>query len=913
MRFAALLIPLALSAQPRTLLTLDDFARIDAAATAYPWADGVRTSIVQSAAGWPASFEARYSLKAWSLPLEGGQWPLWYVCPTHGVYLSYKGPSRNECPIDNRNYTGWPFDQVIFGREHSDLANAARDNGIAYRFTGSKRYAQNAADILLAYAGVYLKYPLKDVNNRITASAGRVSAQTLDEANWLIPIVWAYDLIADSGVLDASQRTLIEQQLLRAAASVIQNNDAKTSNWQSWHNAAIGAVGFALHDTTLVAKAIDGPSGFRFQMKNSVLPDGPWFEGAWGYHFYALEPHCFLAEMAARNGIDLYAEEGLRRMFNAPMISTMPDLTLPAFNDSNVLNLVSEDSLYEVAWNRYQDPLYLALLGQRSRGRNALFWGAASIDRRIAAQPASILLPDSGNAFLRNRENDFAVALKFGPHGGGHGHYDKLNFVSYARGGGMAIDPGTQSYAAPTHNTWDKVTLAHNTVVVDEKTQSEATGELKAFLVLPSLSMAAATAGNAYPGVTLERLLLLTPDYLLDIFDAKGSGQQDHKFDWIYHNPGAVTLSTTAKSTAALGSSNGYQYLTNLQSAASEGAWDARFDMSPPAVAPFGSVYSSPSTIGAKFEYSPAQAAGGLSSGKMSYDFTTAQGYILFTAPVNNAPKDAPVSLTMKLYGDNSGHKLALRINDATDERFVFIVGPIDWTGWRQITVNDLSTASHYLGNNDGIFDAPAISVAFELTSASAGPKIGALYADDIQLGYGAGAHTVTDFERIQRNLRVTMAGAENTTIVTGNGLGPDLRQPVPFIMARRQGKETRFISLMEPYGDTPPVQKVQQLPGGAVEITAADFVDNIQIRDDGGVLCQRFKGGKLVRIISSGSATVGDVLTMSRAAAVQIDFLNDGATVDIHFDKPPSGVLKIHAPAAKEIRVDGKPMPYQM
>ena len=172
---------------------------------------------------------------------------------------------------------------------------------------------------------------------------------------------------------------------------------------------------------------------------------------------------------------------------------------------------------------------------------------------------------------------------------------------------------------------------------------------------------------------------------------------------------------------------------------------------------------------------------------------------------------------------DNSGHKHALRINDSTDERFVFTVGPIDWTGWRTITINDLSKAAHYLGNNDGIFDVPALSVAVELTSASSGPKIGTLFIDDIHLGYEAGPHTVADFERAQRNLRVTKLGAANTTIVTGNGLGPDLRQPVPFVMARRQGNETRFITLYEPYGDTAPARTVQQHPDGTLEIITED------------------------------------------------------------------------------------------
>ena len=73
MRLVALLIPLALAAQPRTLLTNDDFARIKATAQANPWADAVRTSIIAAADAWPAAFTAKYSLTKWALPPEGGQ------------------------------------------------------------------------------------------------------------------------------------------------------------------------------------------------------------------------------------------------------------------------------------------------------------------------------------------------------------------------------------------------------------------------------------------------------------------------------------------------------------------------------------------------------------------------------------------------------------------------------------------------------------------------------------------------------------------------------------------------------------------------------------------------------------------------------------------------------------------------
>ena len=41
------------------------------------------------------------------------------------------------------------------------------------------------------------------------------------------------------------------------------------------------------------------------------------------------------------------------------------------------------------------------------------------------------------------------LALDYGPHGGGHGHPDKLGFVLYGRGTLLAEDPGCIAYGNP--------------------------------------------------------------------------------------------------------------------------------------------------------------------------------------------------------------------------------------------------------------------------------------------------------------------------------------------------------------------------------------------------------------------------------------------------------------------------------
>jgi hypothetical protein len=830
--------------RPGLLLDAADFARINRQAQSEAWAAAVRNAIVDAAGQWPTAHNTRYGLKEWSVPPEGGQWTHWYVCPVHGAALQYKLPDQHVCPIDQRVYTGWPYDQVIYTRRHSENAQAARDNGLAYQLTGRIEFARAAAKILLAYADVYGSYPLHDVNGKPEPkSAARVGAQTLDEAVWLIPVAWAYDLVADSGALAPAERAHVEEDLLRAAANVILRYDAGMSNWQSWHNGALGAAGLAIGDRDLARRAIDGPSGFRYQMSHSVFDDGFWYEGAWSYHFYALDPLYQLAEMGWRAGVDLYAEMNLRKMFEAPLRFALPNWTLPAFNDSGATQVLSNDRFFEVAYSRYADPLFASVLGQRARGREALFWGAATLPAAAPEPPReSALFPASGYAALRAAASDHTIILKFGPHGGGHGHYDKLNFISFARGDTMAVDPGTQPYAAPTHSTWDKMTVAHNTVVVDEQTQAESTGRLLAFAAVDGMSAARADAGAAYRQAALERTLFLTGDYAVDVFTARALDGREHRFDWVYHNSGRTSTPLTLQPYSAFPRTNGYQHLTEAQAATTSAEWQINFDMNATLAAAYGSVWPNLSSIRGTFEYSREQAVSGRFSGRIQSDFSAADGYIVFSTPVlAGLPAEAPSGVSLMVYGDGSGHRLAVRLYDTTEERFVYTVGPVDWTGWRRIAASDPQKWARYLGNDDGIFDPPVRTVAVEITYVAGRPRQSTLYVDDIALEFPrAGRVTVADFDRPERNLRLWMLGGADTTVVTGNGLGPDLTRPVPFVMARRRGTEARFVSLVEPYGDQPRVAGFRALGPMSFEVAGRDFLDTFSLDEAGALEYQR-------------------------------------------------------------------------
>ncbi len=959
-------VPLPDRPSPRLLVEQADFDDILARASSDYWVSNEIQSIVSAADDWPSSYESKYGQATWALPPEGGQWTLYYICPEHSVYLEYQN-QQNVCPIDGAAYSGWPYDQVVYSFQHQDLAKTALKLGLAWQFTGSLDYADSAAEILEAYAGVYETYPLHDKYDGEGASAARVLSQTLDEAYWLTQIAWAYDMIADSGVLDTSPDGLVPTHLLQASAATVGRYDAGTSNWQSWHNDGIASVGFALQDFSLVAQALVGSSGFAFQMENSVEGDGFWYEGSWSYHFYALDALRDVAEMGTRGGIDLWSDPALASMYLAPVQVAMPDLMLPAFNDSKTRSLISDDGLYEQAFAHLEDDTLTVPLGHRSRGFDALLWGVDTLPETLSDAPTgSLLLSESGIAVLRSRDRDGMptyLALDYGPHGGGHGHYDKLGFVSYARGAIMGVDPGTQSYASPYHETWDVTTVAHNTVVVDTVSQSDATGELEDFWVDDDISYVRATAGEAYSSASLARTMVMVPDYVLDRTEVSALDGQAHQIDWAYHNGGTFQSLTPLDIDpyAGLPDSQGYEHLSSPRAAQTGGNLIAAWDMGNPGS--IGSPWASPSTVGASMEAieDPELAHGGAWLARLDYDFSAEDGYIVYGFTTSEPlPDEAPQGITLWIRGDGSGLSIAIRLYDQTSERFVQPLGVVDWTGWREITLQDPETWSNYLGNADGIFDPPLSLVAVQLTRNGSGSVTGSFEVDDITLHYGEDLH-YADFEVPARGMRLWTLGVPDTTLVAAEGLGPDL-EAVPMVLIRRHAEETTFESLMEFHGATPAVTGFQALtasragPGAAgYEVWTTRFDDITLLAGDGGPLPglgfgdwlfdgafawyrQEISGANPVRLVLREASSLqgpGPIPQIDRltgsgarddqyAAEDQVDILvsdttlerfsgrweDEGTTlvVDLSLEERDSARIRLFAPDVADLEVNGAP-----
>jgi hypothetical protein len=534
-----------------------------------------------------------------------------YFCPEHGTPLLFDptSPTEHRCPLDNALWQGERFDAAWRWFVNNQLSEAAIRLALCWRLDGNTAYLQQVTQILHEYADHYASYQQVP---RTVRNPGVATYTTLDESVWILPLVWAFDMIQQ--YLLPEEIDHINQHLFTPVAEhLITHHFSDVHNFACWHNAAIGTLAVLLDRADWLNFAIHADFGFDDQLAAGVLADGFWFEGSFSYHFYALAALIALAK-ATRHlpAVDLRNRAALRAMFLAPIQAAYPDWSLPATNDCWYFSSLLADcchgvppapAFYEVAHSWYHDPLFAEVLHGAYRqsprdSLDALLFGEPSLPPASFTSMPSVNMPASGYAILRdtvpeanpiadNDSHQRYLLLKYGPHGGGHGHPDKLNLILYAYGQRLSPDLGTPGYGLDLFESWYRQTISHNTVTINGLSQPPATGHINTFRSNGAFQIADASvswSGNGvelpfehpYHDISMRRILLARPDYFLDIVlvedgEAK-EGREAKRIDWIYHNigtpiinlPGQADLITSEEGT-------GYQHISHAQAAPVQG------------------------------------------------------------------------------------------------------------------------------------------------------------------------------------------------------------------------------------------------------------------------------------------------------------------------------------------------------
>jgi hypothetical protein len=486
--------------------------------------------------------------------------------------------------------------------------------GLLYSITGDAKYARFVHDMLEKYAVLYPTlgpHPLAG-----NQAPGKLFHQSLNEANWLVATSIAYDCVYD--FLTPAERARIEKNVLRPMADWLSVTQAKEfdriHNHGTWATASVGMLGYVLGDTSYVNRALygtkrDRTGGFLRQLDLLFSPDGYYMEGPY-YIRYAMMPFFYFAEAIAREQPGLriyqYRDSILKKALYSAVQTTFPNGVFPPINDASRTMAIDAPEVVlalDLAYSRY-GPNPNLLGGAAIQNEVVLNGAGLAVARDMAARGGTPAMswnsvefsdgPDGkrgGLGILRSGKGTEAsmLLMKYGVHGGGHGHFDELHFIFFDGGREVVPDYGFSRWIniepkfggryLPENDTYAMQTIAHNTVVVDQKSQNDANesaadavwGESNFFDASnKSIQVMSARANRHNEGVSMQRTMFLVDDARLDrpavvdLFRVVSSAE--HTYDYPLHFRGQL-IATDVKYDAAaqrqepLGKSFGYQHI----------------------------------------------------------------------------------------------------------------------------------------------------------------------------------------------------------------------------------------------------------------------------------------------------------------------------------------------------------------
>ena len=481
------------------------------------------------------------------------------VCPDDGSQLIFDPwqPQAHRCPrcsrtlMGERHHRHWArFQHLWIAEQAAELAaiGAMRDHDGALA----------RADSLLASYGHYATLP--NLDNVLGPS--RLFFSTYLESIWVTNYLAAAMLLRESGRLGDDTMSVVSGVADDAAAIIGEFNEG-FSNRQTWHNAALAAIGVWFEDEELAQRAIESETGLLAHLAHGFASDGTWHEGE-NYHLFALQGALTGLRWARTAGVDPLADpelaERVSAALRAPIRTALPDLTFPARKDSRYAVSLAQPMYLEL-WERglgvvgeaagtvadvgawltalYEAPPPIAQTFDSwlyeaghpapvQRTRAGLSWNALlemmpSLPAGGEVSAASTLLPSQGLAVLRH--HDRYVSLECGEWIGGHGHPDRLHLTVHAGGVHWLPDFGTGSYVS-RDLFWYRSILAHNAPLLDGVSQAGGDAECTAFHSEGDWSWVRGTWGP------VTRTVVAGPDYLVDMLELNVEAERILELPW---------------------------------------------------------------------------------------------------------------------------------------------------------------------------------------------------------------------------------------------------------------------------------------------------------------------------------------------------------------------------------------------
>lgn len=482
------------------------------------------------------------------------------TCPNDGAQLLFDpwSPEAHRCPRCNEVFSGERHHAHWARAQHLWLAERAAHLATVHALTGDETAAQRARDLLAAYYDLYFELP--NIDNVLGPS--HLFFSTYLESIWILDYLAAAFILREMEMLDDNDIARVNAIADEAATLIAEFNEGM-SNRQTWHSAALTAIGTWFGDEELALTAIESRTGLLGHLADGFGADGMWYEGE-NYHLFALRGLMVGLQWAGTAGVDLLADDAiaahLGEALMAPADTALPDLTFPARKDSRYGVSLAHPAYIECweagfaalgdrapadlsAWLRalygvaprdeltYDAYLHDAgtpRLARRSR-YHLSWWSLLTMTPSLPNAPTpwlgkTRLLEQQGLAILRHGTT--YVSLECGSGGGGHGHPDRLQLTLHAGGHHWLPDPGTGAYTT-RDLFWYRSTLAHNAPMLDGEDQPTSdTARCTAFAANREWSCARGAWND------VRRTVVLGPRWAVDVVQLDSGNRRRLDVPW---------------------------------------------------------------------------------------------------------------------------------------------------------------------------------------------------------------------------------------------------------------------------------------------------------------------------------------------------------------------------------------------
>lgn len=495
--------------------------------------------------------------------------------------------------------------------QHTYNYEAMYRAGLVYQLTGDKKYAIFVRDMLLAYAKMYPSLGLHPMQKN--QSPGKLFWQGLNDSVWLVYTIQAYDCVFD--FISESDRKDIETNLFEKIVHFFTVEDNYTfnlvHNHGTWSVAGVGMAGLVMNKPEWVKEALystnlDGTGGFMKQISDLFSPNGYYAEGPY-YQRYALLPFVVFAQALENNRPDLkifeYKDGVLLKAVAMLMQLTNNDGHFYPLNDDiKEKSWVTPEMVFasNIVYARTHDKQLLDMAGKN--GKVMLSSQGLDVAKSIANNETqqfvrkSMIVRDGadgkqgGIALLRagNGIEQTSLVMKYASQGMGHGHFDRLSFSLYDAGNEIVSDYGAARFLnveakdggryLKENSSWAKQTVAHNTMVINGKSQYNgkvSEGEkyhpslLFSDLKDQAFQIVSAVDSNCYKGSVLQRTMALVNDkhgrFIIDLFRIENKDKETICDLPFFYQGQMISASFPYEKSLTemkvLGKENGYQHL----------------------------------------------------------------------------------------------------------------------------------------------------------------------------------------------------------------------------------------------------------------------------------------------------------------------------------------------------------------